>query len=647
MSFDPDAHLDSTDSSTFDPDVHLDSPDKAETKTKEEPSALHRAADAVSAVTPVGGLLMHEASGALTNLGATGKIISEGIKGNIHDLGDASRVSERYIADNPPYSPPPNTGASAVSAAFDSNANPLKWPGVAFHKGGQLVTAGLDKAGVPSNISTAAGPIAEGAANVGLGAYGAVKSLGLGKGPVAEPANLGTEGVPRSPYSNVGEVEPVKELAPQIQQTVEQAAQNSPEPINRGALARHLEAQSLPVPVQLTKGQATQNLADLSNEFNRRGTPEGQPIAQRFNAQNGELIQNMNALRDKAAPDVGMNDTETHAQTIIDAYKDKDDAVKADISAKYKALTDANGGQFPVDGVKFVDAADAALKKQMKGAYIPAGIKSDLEQLRGGEPMTFENFENLRTNLASEIRKADRTGDGNAKAAASIVRNTLEQLPMQGGSAEMKQLADTARAAAKARFDALEQDPAYSAAVNDTVEPHKYFQKYVLNASKRDLATLKANVGEVPDANQAIAGGTFNYLKQRAGIIGENNGNFAQAGFNKALEGIKPHLDLLLDPDTSQQLKTLGNVARYSSAQPKGSWFNNSGSAVTLMGEHAANMAEGAANYAAKGLPVGTVARKLLSSRSRRAETEAALAPGAGVGGKKSLGELMNDNSKQ
>jgi len=265
-----------------------------------------------------------------------------------------------------------------------------------------------------------------------------------------------------------------------------------PHEANMEAIKRQLEADSLPVPVRLMRGQATQDVSLLSDEMNQRGkNPE---YANRFNEQNQALKENFEAIRDKAAPDVyGTNHLE-NADTIINSYKDIDNARVKDISQKYKALKDAAGGDFPIDGQAFAHNAFKALSKELKTDFVPSAIEKQLNKFAAGEKMTYEQFEAMRTNLAAEMRKAERSGDGNAKAASGIVRQALEDLPLTGDAATLKPLADQARAAAKARFDILKKDPAYDAAVND-VAPDKFINKYIINSNKRDLETLVNQLG--------------------------------------------------------------------------------------------------------------------------------------------------------
>jgi hypothetical protein len=407
------------------------------------------------------------------------------------------------------------------------------------------------------------------------------------------------------------------------------------EQTNVPTFMRHIEADSLPVPIRLTKGQANGDIVQLSNEQNRRGKdPE---LAQRFNEQNGLLIENINEIRGRAAPDAYGTKIIENSQGIIDAYKTIDGARNEKISAAYKALEDANGGAWPVDALTIVRNADAMLAKKLKTNFVPPGIAADLKAFREGAPMTFEQFEALRTNLAAEARKAERSGDGNAAMASSIVREALEQLPLTGQAAiKLKPLADSARSLAKERFDMLKKDPAYKAAVDDAVSADKYLQKFVVNGVNKNIATMVNHLGKDSVAHQHMAAGTVNWLKDKAGIVDET-GNFTQAGFNKALKQLDDvkNMEQIFTPDAASQLKTLGNVARYTQAQPRGAFVNNSNTLVGALAEKAKKGisagVEGGLNVVVPGLQLGTTVMEMRARRANEAEVRKALEIGAGT----------------
>jgi hypothetical protein len=453
-----------------------------------------------------------------------------------------------------------------------------------------------------------------------------IRETEMAKAPIATAGSLGAAAVPTETTIK----QALSVASPELQKALSSIPTNK---VNVPTLQRHIEADSLPFPVRLTEGQATGDIVKLSNEQNRRG--KDPQLAQRFNEQNGQLVENIGEIRQRAAPDVYGTKTIENSQGIIDAYKALDETKNTDIRSAYKALEDANGGQFPIDGATIAKNAEAALGKKLKTEFLPPSIAKQLERFKT-EPMTFEQFEAMRTNLASEIRKAERSGDGNAAQASSIVRQALEDLPLQGGASALKPLADKARTLAKARFDLLKKDPAYKAAVDDAVAADKYLDKFVVNGVNKNVQTMVNNLGRNSEAHQHMAAGTINWLKDKAGIVDEA-GNFSQAGYNKALKRLDDvkNVQEIFNPETASQLKTLGNVARYTQAQPRGAFVNNSNTLVGALAEKASGLAQAGVekglNVAVPGLQLGTSVMEMRARRAAEAETRKALELGAGT----------------
>lgn len=396
------------------------------------------------------------------------------------------------------------------------------------------------------------------------------------------------------------------------------------------SVRRYLEADSLPVKVGLTKGQATGDIHQFSDEWNNRGKQPA--IADRLNAQNGELIQNINAIRDRVAPQVTDVNHVDNGAALIDTYKTLQAAREAQVSANYKALADANNGAIPVDGKAFVADVNQKLGSGLvnKREFLPSSVENIVQRIGNSEQqMTFDDFTTLRTILAKEAMKATRAGDGNASHAISLVRNALEDIPLSPEASQLKPLADVAKNSAKALFKDVEADPAWEAAINAKVAPDDFIKKFVVNGKRDYVTRMQQNIGADPVAQQTIAAGVLNYLKRQAGIQGEAEGNFSAAGYNKALEALRPKLDYLLDPVSAQQVDTLGRVARYALEQKRGSYVNNSNTAVSLMKDAASNLAESAINIKTLG-SYGVLKGAVQASKASKAAAEA-VKPGAGI----------------
>jgi hypothetical protein len=459
------------------------------------------------------------------------------------------------------------------------------------------------------------------------------KKLGVGELQVqpAAPAQA-PSGMVSAGAAVVPDATTIKQALSVATPELQQAISSIPvDKVNIPTLQRHIEADTLPVPVRLTEGQATGDVVKLSNEQNRRG--KDPVLAQRFNEQNGQLVENLGLIRDKAAPDVYGTKKIENSQGIIDAYKELDNNLNTGINADYQALRDAAGGQFPVDAPRLLQNVEAKLKKELLSNEAPKGQFSELQRLAKDKNMTFEDYLSLRRNLGDIARTSQ---DGNTRKAASYMIEELEKLPLQKEAAALKPLADKARASARARFQMLEKDPAMKAAVTDSVPADKFIDKFVVNGVNKNINTMVENLGRDSPAHQHMAAGTVNWLKDKAGIVDET-GNFSQAGYNKALKQLDDvkNLNMIFNQEAASQLKTLGNVARYTQAQPRGAFVNNSNTLVGALAEKAgkgvAMGVESGLNLAVPGLQLGTSVMEMRARRAAEAQTKKALETGAGT----------------
>lgn len=415
---------------------------------------------------------------------------------------------------------------------------------------------------------------------------------------------------------------------PELQQAI---ASIPVEKVNLPTLQRHIEADTLDIPVRLTEGQATGDVVKLSSEQNRRG--KDPMLAQRFNEQNGQLVENLGLIRDKAAPDVYGTKKIENSQGIIDAYKEIDSNLNKGITADYQALRDASGGQFPVDAPQLLKNVETKLKKELLSNEAPAGQFKELQRLAESNSMTFEDYLSLRRNLGDVARTSQ---DGSIRKAAGYMIEELEKLPLKAEAAAQKPLADKARASARARFQMLEKDPAMKAAVDDTVPADKFIDKFVVNGVNKNINTMVEHLGRDSPAHQHMAAGTINWLTDKAGIV-DGNGNFSQAGYNKALKKLDDvqNVNAIFNQEAASKLKTLGNVARYTQAQPRGAFVNNSNTLVGSLAEKAGKGismgVEKGLNVAVPGLQLGTSVMEMRARRAAEAETRKALETGAGT----------------
>lgn len=413
----------------------------------------------------------------------------------------------------------------------------------------------------------------------------------------------------------------ISNASPQLQHAVVTAAQKTGGAINPEAMARHLEADTLPVPVQLTEGEALNDVTKISHERNNPG------LAEFYNKRNGALKQNIQAIRDQVGPEVFSRNEVEHGDTLIKAYQDKAAAADADITTKYQALRDANNGNFPADSKQLFANANTALKKEMLASKAPKDVMASLQEAADRGSITLDEFETARTRLAQIARGS---ADGQERYAAGVIRQEMEKLPVTGNAAKLKGLADEARNAARQQFQALEADPAYKAAVEGSVKPDQFARKFVIGGTRDDVAKMAENLKDNETARQTMSVAAIDHLRDAAGVNPDGTGAFGQARYNKALRALDPKLRSLVLPGHAETLEQLGNVARYTQEQPPGNFINNSKTFVAAAAEGAKGLAEHAVNSKTLGIG-GTAVRSFAQKRAAKAELRRITAPGAGL----------------
>jgi hypothetical protein len=399
---------------------------------------------------------------------------------------------------------------------------------------------------------------------------------------------------------------------------------------NPAVIEAHAEALNLPVPVQLTAGQATGDIIALSREYNQRGkNPE---LAYRFNEQNRALVENLDALRDMAAPDVFDTRPVAIGNTLKNAYQQLDNQLTADIDAKYTALRDAAGGQFPVDVKALYGNSEKALKKNLLFRLAEKDLPEfrELKDLAESGAMDFETYQNLRRNLGTTARTSS---DGNVRMAASLLIDELEKLPLSKQAAGLKSLADEARSAARNRFERIKADPAYKAAIDNKVADERFADTFLFGArgTQAQLKQMIQNLGE--DQKQVLAAAVVQRIRDKAVNA---NGDFSPAAYAKEFKAMEPKLLDIFPGETVQTMRVLGDVAKRVKSSPSGSFFNRSGTLVGALAEQAAGAAEQGINLTVMSktgipVPVATLGREKLSARKAAKETEKTLEPLAGA----------------
>ena len=286
-----------------------------------------------------------------------------------------------------------------------------------------------------------------------------------------------------------------------------------------------------------------------------------------------DLPRSMEDLRAAVGPSVTSSSAVEHGDTLIDAYRAKDAAAQADISAKYQAVEAANGGKSPLDAVQLDDNVTQALHSKYLYEHAPTAELKQLSDASKNGSMSMEQFEAMRTNLAGIMRSSR---DANEVRAAGVIRDEMEKLPLTGGAAQTKQLADTARSAARDRFQAMEADPAYKAAVNGTVSPDTFVHKFITgpSATRDGVSAMRSSLADNENATQTMGVAALDKLNEL-----KNPTN--------AYKQLQPKLDSLMEPEHQAALDSIVK-AKTATPGPIRKFAARSAPAVgALIGGHA------------------------------------------------------------
>jgi hypothetical protein len=425
-----------------------------------------------------------------------------------------------------------------------------------------------------------------------------------------------------------------------------------------------------------TEGEALQDIKKMSIETNERTKDD--LIRARLEERDPKLIAGFNKIRETVAPDVYETNPAKLANAALEKLKQNYEARIAHEDMLYKRLNDAGGGKFPVDGQQFANNALKVLIDEDRLEYLPSNIQKKLSEYSSGtKQMNFNLFENLRTDLASEIRTANRSGEGIKANVLGKVREELEKLPLSPESAHLKPLADEARNFFKEHKKLQESSPAYQAAINDTrtkaeilkgdLHPasNEFINKfYGPKTPQVEISRLLEELGIDSAEHQGLNAATIDKIKQASGVkVGEKGetGRISQASFADQLNKIYGNnLPTMFKQEHIKDLKDLSDVANMTEHLKVGHSVATSNTPLEMerlrkkeLAENLAlNLGEGVVNLGTKGFG-GTLARKLYEIKKGKSLQEAAeqearlkaekrVSPTAGI----SLEDLMNTGKK-
>jgi hypothetical protein len=404
-----------------------------------------------------------------------------------------------------------------------------------------------------------------------------------------------------------------------------------------------------------TEGQALQDVAKLSDEYNNKALPGNEELRAKFETRDPFLIKGFNNVKNDFAPSHSGVGQQGKANNILEDIKTNHvDVDNANIKKAYSDLNDTNGN-FAVDMQQAAKNALSKVEQLKRTNRIPREIKETLDAYADG---TYQgsgiDFENLRTDLASDTRKAQKANDGTTVKVLSDIRDAIEELPMKGPEAiAFKEKADLARSLFKNQKELLDPksskyNKAYAMAEDDNRTPterltlqhpaaDKFFENFIVGkqATPADLNRMIDLVGKDSPAHHELIAGIADHLQKKAGVV-DGKGNISQKALNDELTKLGPRLDLIAGPEAANRLRLIGEVASLTEhvRNRGGGSANVSQTATTQAREaelkaqkdFAAGIVEAGANIATGGKSgiVASVLAPIFKARQERQAAEAA-----------------------
>jgi len=496
--------------------------------------------------------------------------------------------------------------------------------------------AGMEQVQAIGKVAGMLPPVLPGALDVGM-LSGAIKQVA----PIAETTALrGLQAVTRGAQETAQAAQRGKGI---VQEALGMGAPSSTSTggrVSAGAAATPMElqrmttAQSLPVPIELTKGAATREAGQLAFEKEQIKGPLGEPLRMRAEENSLQALANFDALIDMTGAQTTSIGPAATGNFVIDALSKGWQGAKAKTSAAYTRADNSPEALNPVDftiprtlkygeqetttnlfdylnskasGVPSSAIPDTAKQYAIKLGIaipdengnlvpLPTNVKT-LEQLRKEiNASTDYDIVNIRESkiLKNLIDETTKDVSGPLYSEARALRE--KQARKYEGRAVVSNLLTTVKG---------KDDPKVAAS--------EAFQKSILNATPEEVTFLRrvllTSGKDGQKAMKELQGATLKHLENEAksGLQTDSMGRelISASKLNNAVTALDKdgRLDIILGKQQAQTVRDLNEVVKYVNTVPPGTLINSSGTSMALMGA----IAEAGATGAITGLPLPAI----------------------------------------
>lgn len=392
-------------------------------------------------------------------------------------------------------------------------------------------------------------------------------------------------------------------------------------------------AANLPVPIQLTRGQAGRTFEQQQFERETAKNPtSGEPLRQRFAEQNAKILQNFDAFIDQTgAQSGGLRAT---GQIVSDAVVNKAKRAKSEVDAAYTKARESGAMTEPVPVQSVVDFLESK-RPQFRNAGV---LESTLDELNAAQKKTPGV---VSLNELEEIRKGIGAAGGkdatNAHWAKEL-KKQIDAITENRGGADYKRARGLRTKYAKEFEDVGVIDRLMSTKPNSSDRRVGYedvFQHSILSGTLDDVRavrrTLQTAGKEGEQAWRELQGATMQHLKSEItkGVTTDTKGNkvVSAARLDSLVNELDKDgkLDFIFGKKGGQQIRDVNDLAKDVYTAPPGS-VNTSNTASILIGL----LDTAVSGTAGLPLPIGTALNqgvKAIKKRSLDKRVQSALNP--------------------
>ncbi len=410
--------------------------------------------------------------------------------------------------------------------------------------------------------------------------------------------------------------------------------------ISPTAVANRARAESLPVPVQLMRGQATGDPMLFAREQNLRGIQGvGEPLTGRLQQQNAAFIGNLDALGAKDAPDPVSTGLQI-AQNVRSYW----DALQARKEALYGAVRNSQGQSSAMDGVAAADNIKAALDTPQAGHLydmLPANIRRTIDELGTGElPFSVSQMQSLDKIWGL----AARGTDGSTAHAINQARAILANSPIADDVGDQARTAYmAARQAHAQQMSLIDSDlpngqpnpnfqPLVKAVVMDGQPPEKLFSAHFMGEAPSVASKNLQFLSQLdPSAPQQIGQTLMGEIKRLALSSASDERGTVSDGVLRtwANSPVKSALmDALLPQPAVSTFRNLADTVEAAKKFPVGAAVNTSNSGSALVNAGVSMLKNNALTQIAAHFPYLKSVPDGLSAARTATDVQSALNPG-------------------